>query len=81
METGFFLLGMMIEKISGKTYEQFLSERIFQPLGMSDTRLDSRAEIIPNRADGYSWRDGGFRNAVWYSPGRVRPARHHDQDG
>ena len=68
VETGFFLLGMMIEKISGKTYEQFLRERIFQPLGMSDTRLDSRAEIIPNRADGYSWRDGGFRNAVWYSP-------------
>ena len=68
VETGFFLLGMMIEKVSGKTYEQFLRERIFRPLGMSDTRLDSRTEIIPNRADGYSWRDGGFRKAVWYSP-------------
>jgi D-alanyl-D-alanine carboxypeptidase len=68
VETGFFLLGLMIEKISGKSYEQFLRERIFQPLGMGDTRLDSRADIIPNRADGYTWRDGGFRNAVWYSP-------------
>lgn len=68
VETGFFLLGMLIEKVSGKTYEQFLRERIFQPLGMSDTRLDSRDEIIPNRADGYTWRDGGYRKAVWYSP-------------
>lgn len=68
VETGFFLLGMMIEKISGKTYEQFLRERVFEPLGMSDTRLDSRADMIPNRADGYSWEDGTFRNATWYSP-------------
>ncbi len=68
VETGFFLLGMMIEKISGKTYEQFLRERIFQPLGMSDTRLDSRTDIIANRADGYTWQEGGYRKAVWYSP-------------
>lgn len=68
IETGFFLLGMMIEKVSEKTYEQFLRERIFDPLGMRDTRLDSRTHIIPNRADGYSWRDSGYRNAVWYSP-------------
>jgi CubicO group peptidase (beta-lactamase class C family) len=68
VETGFFLLGMMIEKISGKTFEQFLRERIFVPLGMSDTRLDSRTDVIPNRAVGYEWRDGGYRTAVWYSP-------------
>lgn len=68
VETGFFLLGMMIEKIVGKPYEQFLRERIFVPLGMSDTRLDSRTDIIPNRADGYTWQEGGYRNAVWYSP-------------
>jgi D-alanyl-D-alanine carboxypeptidase len=45
-----------------------VSERIFGPLGMRDTRLDSRVDIIPNRADGYTWRDGGYRNAAWYSP-------------
>lgn len=39
--TGFFLLGMLIEKISGKPYEQFLHERIFQPLEMRDTRLEN----------------------------------------
>ena len=68
VETGFFLLGMMIEEISGATYDEFLRKRIFTPLGMSDTRLDSRADIIFNRADGYTWQDGGYRNAIWYSP-------------
>jgi CubicO group peptidase (beta-lactamase class C family) len=67
-ETGFFLLGMLIEKVSGKSYEQFLRERIFVPLGMNDTRLDSNIHLIPNRADGYEWKNGGFRNAVWYNP-------------
>ena len=67
-DTNFYLLGMLIEKISGKPYEQFLRERIFKPLGMSDTRIDSHSELIPNRADGYSWSDGGFRNALRYSP-------------
>src|SRR5262249_7783770 len=66
--TNFYLLGTLIEKISGKTYEQFLRERIFTPLGMSDTRIDSHRELIPNRADGYSWSDSGFRNALRLSP-------------
>ena len=68
VETGFFLLGMLIEKVSGQTYEQFLRERIFAPLGMRDTRLDSYTDIIPNRADGYVWQSGAFRNAIWYHP-------------
>lgn len=62
-DTGYYLLGMLIEKVSGKTYEQFLRERIFTPLGMSDTRLISYTELIPNRADGYDFQDGSFRHA------------------
>jgi len=62
-DTGFHLLGMLIEKISRMDYEQFLRARIFAPLEMRDTRLNSYAELIPNRADGYSWHDGRFRNA------------------
>src|SRR5262249_18680560 len=68
LNTNFYLLGTLIEKIRGKTYEQFLRERIFTPLGMSDTRIDSHCELIPNRADGYSWSDSGFRNALRLSP-------------
>lgn len=68
VETGFFLLGMMIERVSGMPYDEFLENRIFVPLRMNDTRLDSRVDLVPERADGYSWQGGRFRNALWYSP-------------
>ena len=66
--TGYFLLGMLIEKVSGRSYEQFLRERIFAPLEMRDTRLENYAELIPYRANGYTWKDGGYRNALRVSP-------------
>ncbi|HLK60361.1 MAG TPA: serine hydrolase domain-containing protein [Chthonomonadaceae bacterium] len=53
-DQGFFLLGMIIEKVTGKTYRQFLKERIFQPLGMTATTTISQFEIIPNLASGYT---------------------------
>ena len=65
---GYFLLGMLIEKVSNKSYEQFLTERIFTPLEMRDTRLQNYAELVPNRANGYTWRDGKFVNAMRVSP-------------
>ncbi len=65
---GFYLLGMLIEKISGKSYEQFLRERIFEPLEMRDTRLENYVELIPNRAAGYTWKNGKFVNALRVSP-------------
>ena len=66
--TGYHLLGMLIEKVSGKTYEQFLRERIFVPLGMSETRLINYTELVANRANGYSWRNGAYRNARQMNP-------------
>ncbi len=65
---GYFLLGMLTEKISGKSYEQFLRERIFAPLEMRDTRLENYTELIPHRADGYTWKNGSYRNALRVSP-------------
>lgn len=65
--TGYFLLGMLIEKVSGKRYGEFLEERIFRPLGMTSTRVNELAAIIPNRATGYSWR-GRLLNAEMTSP-------------
>lgn len=64
--TGYFLLGMLIEKVSGREYEAFLRERIFKPLEMTSTRLNDRREVIPNRAAGYSWQ-GRLRNAEYVS--------------
>lgn len=65
--TGYYLLGMLIEKVSGKTYEQFLAERIFQPTGMTATRLMNRSEIISKRASGYTWKDSVLRSAEYTS--------------
>ena len=63
-DTGYHLLGMLIEKVARMDYAQFLLTRIFSPLGMNDTRLNSYADLIARRADGYSaMPSGGFRNA------------------
>ena len=49
----YYLLGMAIEKTSGQTYEQLLSERILKPLGMTNTGIDHNSTVLPMRAYGY----------------------------
>jgi CubicO group peptidase (beta-lactamase class C family) len=51
--SGYVLLGYLIEKISGESYEKFVLENIFTPLGMKDSGYDSNSAIIPHRAAGY----------------------------
>lgn len=53
-DSGYILLTYIIEKVSGKKYESFLQEHIFDPLGMKDSGYDSYKRIIKNRASGYS---------------------------
>jgi CubicO group peptidase (beta-lactamase class C family) len=75
--SGYALLGYLVEKMSGQTYQQFLQENIFTPLGMKDSGFDSNAQIIPQRASGYSpGKDGpentGFINmTVPFSAGSL----------
>ena len=64
--TGYYLLGMLIEKVSGKAYGEFLRERIFQPLNMSATRRDT-AGIVPDRVSGYVFKNGALQNAEYTS--------------
>jgi CubicO group peptidase (beta-lactamase class C family) len=52
--SGYVLLGYLIEKISGQAYKTFVQENIFNPLGMKDTGYDSNSAIISRRASGYS---------------------------
>ncbi len=61
--SGFVLLGYLIEKISGDSYEKFVRENIFTPLGMKDSGYDSNSAIIPRRASGYVNGKNGFENA------------------
>src|SRR5258706_2831383 len=60
--TNYHLLAMVIRKITGKSYGDFLKERIFAPLAMTDTRVQSLRDVIPNRAAGYQWTGGRLRN-------------------
>lgn len=52
--SGYALLGYLIEKISGQSYQTFLQENIFKPLGMANSGYDSNLAVIPRRAEGYS---------------------------
>ena len=52
--SGYVLLGYLLEKISGQSYADFVTENIFKPLGMKDSGYDSNSAVIPRRATGYS---------------------------
>jgi D-alanyl-D-alanine carboxypeptidase len=55
---GFWLLGRVIEKASGMTYEEYIAKRIFAPLGMSRSMYCDNSTQVPNRALGYGIRSG-----------------------
>jgi len=61
--TGYYLLGHIIEKASGRPYADFLRERIFTPLKMDATCVNDLKDILPNRACGYEWAEDRWRNA------------------
>lgn len=53
-QTGYVLLGMLIQKVAGVTFEEFLQQRFFQPLAMTATRFGDSREIVPGRATLYT---------------------------
>ncbi|WP_245583658.1 serine hydrolase [Salinimicrobium xinjiangense] len=63
--SGYFLLGHIIEEVTGKSYEQVLQERILDPLDMKDTGYDHHATILKNRAAGYEKRGNDYINAPY----------------
>ena len=66
--TGYVLLGIIIHRVTGKFYGDFLEERIFKPLGMSATRIISEADIVPDRSSGYRLVKGQLKNQEWVAP-------------
>jgi CubicO group peptidase (beta-lactamase class C family) len=60
--TGYLLLGMVIERVSRRRYNEYIQEQILHPLGLAQTAYDDPQQIVPNRASGY-WLDGVLKNA------------------
>lgn len=65
--SGYVLLGYIIEKLTGKTYGEYMDEVIFKPLGMKNSYYDSPSKLIVGRVPGYVQRNGQYRNADFLS--------------
>ncbi len=72
--TGYVLLGLVIEKLSGQGYGEFLRDRIFKPLGMNDTGVDNRKLVLKNRANNYGISKGEFVQAQYIDLSQVYAA-------
>ena len=66
--TGYVLLGVIIHRVAGVFYGDFLRDHIFHPLAMRTARVNSELDIVPNRAAGYELVAGVLRNQDWVSP-------------
>jgi CubicO group peptidase (beta-lactamase class C family) len=59
--TGYLLLGWIVERVSGQSYREFVKQNFFDPIGMTASGYDSATAIIPQRASGYEVGDLGNR--------------------
>lgn len=66
--SGYALLGAIIEKVSGMSYADFIRTRILEPLGMRNTYYETAEAVIPGRVPGYERTgEGQVRQAAWVS--------------
>ncbi len=65
---GYVMLGILIGRVTGKFYGDFLRERVFEPLGMTTARVISEEDIIPNRSSGYRLVKGELKHHQWVAP-------------
>jgi CubicO group peptidase (beta-lactamase class C family) len=63
--TGFFMLGLIIGKVTGITYEEYIAEYLFEKAGMSNSYYGSESRIIKNRAHGYDTHEGNLVRAAY----------------
>jgi len=61
--SGYYLLGLIVEQVSGASYSEFLRGNVFLPLGMKNSGYDDSSTLVPNRASGYYRRKSSFFNA------------------
>ena len=62
--SGYFLLGLIVEQVASVPFEAFLRETFFEPLGMNDTGIHRPGLALENEAIGYSYMGGSFQRAI-----------------
>ncbi len=66
--TGYALLGVIIHRVTGMPWSDFMRDQIFRPLGMRTARVNSDTDIVPNRSAGYYFVNDTLKNPDWVSP-------------
>ncbi|HEX2869149.1 MAG TPA: serine hydrolase domain-containing protein [Ignavibacteriales bacterium] len=61
----YYLLGVILEKVTGESYDELVRKRIFDRLGMKNTAVDDQRKIEKNRASGYEKTEAGYQNATY----------------
>ena len=69
--TGYYLLGLIIEKVGGVPYVALIEKRILEPAGMTQTRSSTPSEVIDGRASGYALDEGRIANRDAIQPTAV----------
>ena len=66
--TGYVLLGIVMTRVSGRPYHEFLRQRIFDPADMPTIRVITESAVVPHRAHGYNIGPSGWEHAAWVAP-------------
>ena len=75
--SAYFFLGLIIEKVTEQSYEEFLKQEFFEPLGMNSTNYCSNSKVVKNKVYGYNYSPNGLQqkpylNHTWpYSAGSL----------
>jgi CubicO group peptidase (beta-lactamase class C family) len=64
---------MVVERVSGQPYVDFVASRIFTPLGMGSARFKREGDVVPHRADGYLLKNGAYRRGEPFRPMVIAP--------
>ncbi|MBM3836919.1 MAG: DUF3471 domain-containing protein [Verrucomicrobia bacterium] len=69
--SGYFLLGAILEKVAGASYGDFLKQHFFEPLGMNNTGVHNATDILEHEATGYTYERGAFKKALDWNMSRA----------
>jgi CubicO group peptidase (beta-lactamase class C family) len=69
--SGYFLLGTIVEKVSGQSYADFLKKNFFEPLEMQNTGVHRSADVLDHEAEGYSYEEGKIKKALNWDMSRA----------